>query len=417
MKKKICMLVLALCMTASFTACGSKEDTKSSAEAKNEDTKEDVKEEETQERKEDSEEMTEDTRIVSVAADEMEKYIKLGEYKGLDVQEDVQEVTDADVETQIETNLSQNPVEVTDENAEVKEGDVVNIDYEGKKDGVAFEGGTAEGFDLTIGSGSFIDGFEDGLIGAKKGEIRNLNLTFPENYQAEDLAGQNVIFTVTVNAIKTTPELTEEWVKDNTEYDSVEKYKEGVRKNLEEINRETAKNTAMSNVWTTVMDSCEVIEYPQEDIDQAMKLFEDNLNEYAKQQNMEPEAFLETQGMTREQFDEQNKSFSEYTVKQNLVVQAIMDAEKMTLADDRSEDAKKELAANYGVDDISDLVKEFGQETVNQSIALTRVSDFILDNAKVESSIKTDDDKQGFDADAVENEENDPNLETEDAAE
>lgn len=417
MKKKICMLVLALCMTASFTACGSKEDTKSSAEAKNEDTKEDVKEEETQERKEDSEEVTEDTRIVSVAADEMEKYIKLGEYKGLDVQEDVQEVTDADVETQIETNLSQNPVEVTDENAEVKEGDVVNIDYEGKKDGVAFEGGTAEGFDLTIGSGSFIDGFEDGLIGAKKGEIRNLNLTFPENYQAEDLAGQNVIFTVTVNAIKTTPELTEEWVKENTEYDSVEKYKEGVRKNLEEINRETAKNTAMSNVWTTVMDSCEVIEYPQEDIDQAMKLFEDNLNEYAKQQNMEPEAFLETQGMTREQFDEQNKSFSEYTVKQNLVVQAIMDAEKMTLADDRSEDAKKELAANYGVDDISDLVKEFGQETVNQSIALTRVSDFILDNAKVESSIKTDDDKQGFDADAVENEENDPNLETEDAAE
>ena len=417
MKKKICMLVLALCMTASFTACGSKEDTKSSAEAKNEDTKEDVKEEETQERKEESEEVTEDTRIVSVAADEMEKYIKLGEYKGLDVQEDVQEVTDADVETQIETNLSQNPVEVTDENAEVKEGDVVNIDYEGKKDGVAFEGGTAEGFDLTIGSGSFIDGFEDGLIGAKKGEIRNLNLTFPENYQAEDLAGQNVIFTVTVNAIKTTPELTEEWVKDNTEYDSVEKYKEGVRKNLEEINRETAKNTAMSNVWTTVMDSCEVIEYPQEDIDQAMKLFEDNLNEYAKQQNMEPEAFLETQGMTREQFDEQNKSFSEYTVKQNLVVQAIMDAEKMTLADDRSEDAKKELAANYGVDDISDLVKEFGQETVNQSIALTRVSDFILDNAKVESSIKTDDDKQGFDADAVENEENDPNLETEDAAE
>lgn len=417
MKKKICMLVLALCMTASFTACGSKEDTKSSAEAKNEDTKEDVKEEETQERKEDSEEVTEDTRIVSVAADEMEKYIKLGEYKGLDVQEDVQEVTDADVETQIETNLSQNPVEVTDENAEVKEGDVVNIDYEGKKDGVAFEGGTAEGFDLTIGSGSFIDGFEDGLIGAKKGEIRNLNLTFPENYQAEDLAGQNVIFTVTVNAIKTTPELTEEWVKDNTEYDSVEKYKEGVRKNLEEINRETAKNTAMSNVWTTVMDSCEVIEYPQEDIDQAMKLFEDNLNEYAKQQNMEPEAFLETQGMTREQFDEQNKSFSEYTVKQNLVVQAIMDAEKMTLADARSEDAKKELAANYGVDDISDLVKEFGQETVNQSIALTRVSDFILDNAKVESSIKTDDDKQGFDADAVENEENDPNLETEDAAE
>lgn len=413
MKKRICMLVLALCMTASFTACGSKEDTKSSAEAKNEDTKE----EDSQESEESSEEATEDTRIVSVAADEMDKYVKLGEYKGLDVQEDVQEVTDADVETQIEMNLSQNPVEVTDENAEIKNGDVANIDYEGKKDGVAFEGGTAEDFDLTIGSGSFIDGFEDGLIGAKKGETRELNLTFPENYQSEELAGQAVVFTVKVNMIKTTPELTEDWVKENTEYDSVEKYKEGVRKDLEKTNRETAQNTAMSNVWTEVMDNSEVVEYPQDDIDQAMKLFDDNLKEYAQQQNMETEEFLESQGMTREQFDEQSRDFAEYTVKQNLVVQAIMDAEKFTLVDDKSQDAEKELAANYGVEDIADLVKEFGRETVNQSIALTRVTDFILDNAKVESSIKTDDDKQGFDADAVENEEDVLDLETEDTEE
>ena len=418
MKKKLCMLVLALCMTASVTACGSKEDTKSSTEAKKEDTKEESKQEDSQDNKEEnSGEVTEDTRIVSVAPDEMDQYIKVGEYKGLDVQEDVQEVTDSDIDIQIQTNLSQNLVEVEDENAEVKNGDVVNIDYEGKKDGVAFDGGTAEGFDLTIGSGSFIDGFEDGLIGAKKGETRDLNLTFPENYQAEELAGQDVVFTVKINAIKTTPELTEEWVKGNTEYDSVEKYKEGVRKELEETNRQMAHNTALSNLWTTIMDSCEVVKYPQKDVDKAMKLFEDNLNTYADQQNMKPEEFLESQGMTREQFDEQSKDYAEYTVKQNLIVQAIMDAEKFTLTDEKSEEARKEQEANYGVDDISDLVKEFGQETVNQSIALTRVTDFVLDNARVESSIKTDDDKQGFDADAVENEENDPELETEDAVE
>lgn len=418
MKKKLCMLVLALCMTASVTACGSKEDTKSSTEAKKEDTKEESKQEDSQDNKEEnSGEVTEDTRIVSVAPDEMDQYIKVGEYKGLDVQEDVQEVTDSDIDIQIQTNLSQNLVEVEDENAEVKNGDVVNIDYEGKKDGVAFDGGTAEGFDLTIGSGSFIDGFEDGLIGAKKGETRDLNLTFPENYQAEELAGQDVVFTVKINAIKTTPELTEEWVKGNTEYDSVEKYKEGVRKELEETNRQMAHNTALSNLWTTIMDSCEVVKYPQKDVDKAMKLFEDNLNTYADQQNMKPEEFLESQGMTREQFDEQSKDYAEYTVKQNLIVQAIMDAEKFTLTDEKSEEARKELEANYGVDDISDLVKEFGQETVNQSIALTRVTDFVLDNARVESSIKTDDNKQGFDADAVENEENDPELETEDAVE
>ena len=217
MKKKLCILVLALCMTASVTGCTSKKDTTSNTGAETEESKNASKEETAQnDSQEESEEVTEDTRIVSVAADQMDQYIKLGKYKGLELQEDVQDVTDADVDTQIEMNLAQNPVEVEDENAEVKDGDVVNIDYEGKKDGVAFDGGSAEGFDLTIGSGSFIDGFEDGLIGAKKGETRNLNLTFPENYQEEDLAGQDVVFTVKINAIKTTPELTEEWVKENT---------------------------------------------------------------------------------------------------------------------------------------------------------------------------------------------------------
>ena len=418
MKKKLCILVLALCMTASVTGCTSKKDTTSNTGAETEESKNASKEETAQnDSQEESEEVTEDTRIVSVAADQMDQYIKLGKYKGLELQEDVQDVTDADVDTQIQINLAQNPVEVEDENAEVKDGDVVNIDYEGKKDGVAFDGGSAEGFDLTIGSGSFIDGFEDGLIGAKKGETRNLNLTFPENYQEEDLAGQDVVFTVKINAIKTTPELTEEWVKENTEYDSVEKYKEGVRKDLEETNSETAKNTALSNAWTTGMDSSEVVKYPQEDVDKAMKLFDDNLKEYAQQQNMEPEEFLETQGMTQEQFDEQSKEYAEYTVKQNLIVQAIMDAEKMTLVDERSEEAKKELAANYSVDDISALAEEFGQETVNQSIALTRVTDFILDNAKVNTFIKTDDDKQGLAVEESEDTQEDSNLETEDAEE
>ena len=383
MKKKICMLVLALCMTASFTACGSKEDTKSSAEAKNEDTKEDVKEEETQERKEDSEEVTEDTRIVSVAADEMEKYIKLGEYKGLDVQEDVQEVTDADVETQIETNLSQNPVEVTDENAEVKEGDVVNIDYEGKKDGVAFEGGTAEGFDLTIGSGSFIDGFEDGLIGAKKGEIRNLNLTFPEDY-TQDLAGKAVEFTVTVNAVKEPlSEPADQWVADNIEgYDNLADYKAGIRSEQEESNEQTAENQVRYAAWTQVIDNCTINEYPETLVEVGKKLYEQQVETYAKYAGMELDAYIESSGLTQEEYQSNMEEYGKNVAAQALVCQAICDKEGFAIGDDDYQKALQDMLTEYGCTE-DELIQTYGQDNVEQSIMLNRVSNLILENANV----------------------------------
>lgn len=150
------------------------------------------------------------------------------------------------------------------------------------------------------------------------------------------------------------------------------------------IDEESAKDAALGKAWETVMNGCQVLQYPQEDINDAMRLFDDKLNEYAEQQNMKPEDFLMAQEMTREEFDKQSRDYAEYTVGQNLIVQAIMDAENFKLDDEMSQKARVNLAANYGVDDISDLVEEFGQDTVNQSIAFTRVADFILDNAQVE---------------------------------
>lgn len=157
--------------------------------------------------------------------------IVLGEYKNVPVTVVKPSVSDEELDARIETVLGGYATwDAVDRAAE--EGDRVNIDYKGLKDGVAFEGGTAEGYNLVLGSGSFIDGFEDGLIGAAAGEQRNLNLTFPENYQSEELAGQDVVFEVTVNEVaeKHTPELTEAFVAENfPDLGTVDAYKEDLR--------------------------------------------------------------------------------------------------------------------------------------------------------------------------------------------
>lgn len=388
------MLVLALCMTAAVTGCSSDKD--------------DTKQEDTN-KKEDSSAaadlgLAKDTRIVSVSAGEMSKYITMGDYKGIDVKLEVEEVTDDQIQSTIDNTLTSNAVESTDDQAEVKEGDIVNIDFVGKKDGEAFDGGTGEDYDLTIGSGSFIEGFEEGLIGAKKGDMKELALTFPESYPSEDLAGQDVIFEVTVNYIKTLPELTDEWVKENTEYDTVDAYKEGVRAELESSNESAAQSTATNTAWNQVLDAAEIKEFPQEDIDKAIAEYESSLQSYADQQAMTTDEFLEAQGMTKEDFDKQAQEYAEYKVKQLLAAQAVMDAEELTLADDEIQTVIDEMVTNFGVDDISALTDQYGKDSVIESVALTRINEFVLDNANVTSAISTEDGKDGYDVDAAESE-------------
>lgn len=390
MKKKLCMLVLALCMTAAVTGCSSDKDN--------------TKQEETGDKADSNAAanlgLTKDTRVVSVSADEMDKYVTLGDYKGIDVKLEVEEVTDDQIQSTIDSNLESNAVESTDEQAEVKEGDIVNIDFVGMKDGEAFDGGTGEDYDLTIGSGSFIEGFEEGLIGAKKGDVKDLALTFPENYGSEELAGQAVNFEVTVNYIKTLPELTDEWVKENTEYDTVDAYKEGVRAEIESSNESAAQSSATNTAWNQVLEATEIKEYPQEDIDKAVAEYEKTLQTYADQQKMTTDEFLEAQGMTADDFDKQAKEYAEYKVKQLLAAQAVMDAEGITLTDKEVQTVIDEMTANFGVDDISALTDEYGKDSVIESVALMRINEFVLDNANVSSSISTEDGKDGYDVDA-----------------
>lgn len=256
---------------------------------------------------------------------------------------------------------------------------------------MAFDGGTANNYELTIGSGTFIDGFEDGIIGMKKGQTKDLDLTFPEEYSSEELAGQEVVFKVTLQSFKRAPELTDDWAAKNTDCKTAEEYRKEIRTTLEDEAKTSAQNTLRETAWNTVLSASEVKEYPQDDLDTAKTEFKTLYENYAKQGDMTLEDFVKAQGISMDDFEEQSSQYAEYKVKQNLIVQGIMDAENMTLEDEKSLSIQDELIKAYNVKDLAALVDKYGQAAVDESIGLLRVEDFILDNATVEEKVTAGD--------------------------
>ena len=328
-----------------------------------------------------------DTRLVSV--DDVSKYVTIGQYKGLSLDKSVEAVTDDMVDGRIKEELQNKAEEVTE--GSVQNGDVVTINYVGTKDGVAFDGGTANNYELTIGSGTFIDGFEDGIIGMKKGQTKDLDLTFPEEYSSEELAGQEVVFKVTLQSFKRAPELTDDWAAKNTDCKTAEEYRKEIRTTLEDEAKTSAQNTLRETAWNTVLSASEVKEYPQDDLDTAKTEFKTLYENYAKQGDMTLEDFVKAQGISMDDFEEQSSQYAEYKVKQNLIVQGIMDAENMTLEDEKSLSIQDELIKAYNVKDLAALVDKYGQAAVDESIGLLRVEYFILDNATVEEKVTAGD--------------------------
>ena len=266
MKNKLFRLLLVSLMTVSLAGCGNKE-----TETKTEETgTEAVAGEEAgaEEGSEASEESAEQASIYfkDIAVDD---YVTLGEYKGLEVLQSKQEVTQQDVDNFIHYTLEgySELQPITDRDV-VENGDTANIDYEGKKDGVAFDGGTAQGQDLVIGSGTFIPGFEEGLVGVKVGETVDLDLTFPEEYHSEELAGQKVVFTVTVNSISrhVDPELTDEFVAGLgiEGISTVAEFQEYAKQGLEDQALEDFNYNVKMQVLTLVMNNAQIQEPPAE---------------------------------------------------------------------------------------------------------------------------------------------------------
>ncbi len=309
---------------------------------------------------------------------DIEKYVKVGEYKGIALTEENISVSEEEIDAEIQERLSQNPLAVPEGIAE--EGDLVNISYVGKMEGTAFEGGTAENQEVIIGSKMLIDGFEDGMIGMKTGETKVLNLTFPEDYN-EELGGKAVEFTVTMNSVSRAPEsLTAEWIAANSEVQTEEEYRQQVRGEMENMKNLQAEENKKMAAWQQVVTGSEVLEYPEFLLEEGKNMLKENLSGYAQMMGMELSEFLAAQEITEEDFEAQCEEFGKSIAAQKLVMQAIKKAEGMEDTDPEAQELLQQYAENAGMN-AEQLLETYGEEEIYQSITLDRVCGLILEQA------------------------------------
>ena len=309
----------------------------------------------------------------------LDKLVTLGEYKGLKLTKEITEVRDEDIDDAVADALENTYVEV-DRPAE--NGDTVNIDYVGTMEGEEFEGGSDTGFDLQLGSHSFIDGFEDGLVGAKKGDVVTLDLTFPKNY-TEELSGKAVQFKVTVNKVQTTSkEISEEWVKANTEFESVEDYRRDIRVKLETQNNTDAEDTMEGEAWKIVLENSEVNEYPEEVVQYGRYYYDQLLKSYCQQSGITLEQYMEAKNMTADDYKEMQTAYAQSMAGQLLIMAAIEKAEGISAEDQQYQESLKELIEASGVDEDT-FFSYYERFSVEQSLMLERINKIIVDNAVV----------------------------------
>ena len=313
-------------------------------------------------------------------------YVTLGDYTGLSVTVDTS-VSELEIDARVRTNLQMAGLE-SEELTEgtVQSGDVANIDYVGKKDDVAFEGGTAEGFDLEIGSNTFIEGFEDGLIGVAIGETVDLPLTFPENYHAEDLAGADVVFTVTVNSVKRPQELTDDLVSELTDgaVTSVAAYRSQVMDELIQEKKVNIDNTANAYIYQLITQNSTIDGYPEDVISYDAQMMKDYYEEYAAEYGMEFSDFLASfLGMTQEQFEAETITYAQSAIAQELYMNAIAEVESLELTDEEYAERGAAFAKDYGYETLEELEAAYGADAVRTAIQQDKVMEFLRENNEI----------------------------------
>lgn len=308
--------------------------------------------------------------------------VKLGEYKNLTVAKQEREVTDADVEERLNQKRNQlAELVVVEEPA--KEGDTVVIDFEGFKDGVAFEGGKGENYALELGSGSFIPGFEDQLVGAKAGDDVEVKVTFPEDYQAEDLAGQEAIFKVKVHEVKEKelPELDDEFAKDvDEEVETLDELKAKIREELTATKASQAEEAVHDEALRKAVENAEVVELPHvmvhDEVHRAMDEFLNNM----QRQGISPEMYYQLTNSTEADLHKQFEQDAELRVKTNLVIEAIVKAENLEATEEEIEKEIAELAETYNmpVDQVKRLLTT---DMLSHDITMKKAIDLVTSTA------------------------------------
>ncbi|MBO8170536.1 MAG: trigger factor [Bacillaceae bacterium] len=311
---------------------------------------------------------------------------QLGQYKGLEVEEKDFSVKPEDIDEELKKMQErQGELEVVEE-GELQNGDHAIIDFEGFKDGEPFEGGKGEKFDLEIGSGTFIPGFEDQLVGMKPGEEKEIEVTFPEEYHAEELAGQPVTFKVKLHEIKrlNLPELDDEFARDVSEFDTLDELKEDIKNKLEEKAEQDAENYKREAVIEKATENT-TIDLPdvmvENEVDQMVQEFAQRL----QMQGMTLDIYYQYAGLNEEQLREQFKEDAEKRVRTRLTLEAIAEAENIEVTEEDVEEELKKLAEMYSRD-VEEIRKIFmvqdGMEGVKNDIKIRKTIDLLVENSK-----------------------------------
>ncbi len=333
--------------------------------------------------------------------------VTLGKYLGVQVTKIDTTVTDEEVEAALEKEREKNSRTVTVTDRPVANGDTAVIDFEGFVDGVAFEGGKGENHPLEIGSHSFIDTFEDQLIGHNTGDDVDVNVTFPEQYQAAELAGKPALFKVKIHEIKTKelPELNDEFAQDVSEFDTLDAYKEDLKKHLEVEKENDAKRTKEDEAIK------KIIEKSSMDIPEAMieTQCENMINEFAQriqQSGLSMDQYMQFSGMTLDKLKEQVRPEAETRIKSSLVLEQIAKDEKIEVSDEEVQAEIEKMAKAYGMeaDKLAEYMGDAEKESIKRDVAVTKAVDLIMENVKERAKAKTKKEKESEEKDAAEEE-------------
>ena len=321
------------------------------------------------------------------------EYVTVTQYKGLEVPQataTVEEVTDEQVDQMIAGTLSTyaERKEVTDRAAQ--EGDIVNIDYTGYLDGEAFDGGSAEGADLELGSGSFIGatddyaGFEEQIEGHNPGEEFDIQVQFPDPYTRNpDMSGAVADFHIVLNSIteENIPELTDEWVKENSEEsETVDEYREEIRSALEEEQQENVDSELASSVQSALLEKIEIKGYPEDEVNEQVAQLTDTYSQMAEMYGMELGEFLEAyMQITEEEFNEQVKEAAQTTAAFDEAVKLIADKQHLEPSDEEYEEKALEYAQAAGLDDVDAYEEQVGEDLLRKVILREAVMDYLVD--------------------------------------
>ena len=311
--------------------------------------------------------------------------IKLGKYKGVKVEAMDTTVTDEDVAAELDKVKEQNARLVAADDKAVEDGDQTTIDFEGFVDGVAFEGGKGEDYPLTIGSHSFIDTFEEQLIGKKVGEEVEVNVTVPEQYQAKELAGKPAMFKVTIKEIKVKeyPELDDDFAQDVSEFDTLDEYKADIKKNLEEKKAQEAEADKESKVIEAIVNDSEM-DIPEKMIEAQSQQMVEEFAQNIAMQGISFDQYMQFTGTTVDQLTEQVKPQAEARVQSSLVLEAIVKAEKIEASDEEFDEEIKRMAERYQMeaDKVNELLSDDDKKNIRADICARKAAKLVVEKAK-----------------------------------